>query len=226
MMNTMMEETLLTGTARKAELPGCRRPARPRTQPGLARRLVRWLHQPSRHRRLARQRRQFADAKASGGNLPVEIWSRFMKTAHQGVPVAGLPSGAWRAAEPEPARLADSVLNLFGAGPAAPPPPRVEPQSRAASFSRGVSGRRRRTKPERPVHGLEALLPPRIFRRRNETRGKKSAARGEEKNFLRSCLGVKWGHHENGMSMNQADRVKILMKGFRWRRHSDRIRRD
>ena len=29
--------------------------------------------------------------KATGGGLPVEIWSRFMKSAHQNVAVAGLP---------------------------------------------------------------------------------------------------------------------------------------
>jgi penicillin-binding protein 1A len=29
--------------------------------------------------------------KTSGSGLPVEIWSRVMKTAHQNVPVAGLP---------------------------------------------------------------------------------------------------------------------------------------
>jgi len=32
--------------------------------------------------------------KVSGGNLPVEIWSRFIKAAHQGAPVAALPLGA------------------------------------------------------------------------------------------------------------------------------------
>jgi len=45
--------------------------------------------------------------KASGGNLPVEIWSRFMKTAHQGVRSRDCLRAPWRAAEPEPARLAD-----------------------------------------------------------------------------------------------------------------------
>jgi len=30
--------------------------------------------------------------KATGGGLPVEIWTRFMKAAHQGVPVAALPN--------------------------------------------------------------------------------------------------------------------------------------
>ena len=29
--------------------------------------------------------------KVTGGGLPVEIWSRFMRGAHQGVPVAALP---------------------------------------------------------------------------------------------------------------------------------------
>jgi penicillin-binding protein 1A len=29
--------------------------------------------------------------KATGGGLPVEIWTRFMRAAHQGVPVAALP---------------------------------------------------------------------------------------------------------------------------------------
>ena len=29
--------------------------------------------------------------KATGGGLPVEVWTRFMKAAHQGVPVAALP---------------------------------------------------------------------------------------------------------------------------------------
>jgi penicillin-binding protein 1A len=34
--------------------------------------------------------------KTSGGNLPTEIWSRFMKAALQGVSPAGLPSGVWK----------------------------------------------------------------------------------------------------------------------------------
>ena len=29
--------------------------------------------------------------KATGGGLPVEVWTRFMRAAHQGVPVAALP---------------------------------------------------------------------------------------------------------------------------------------
>jgi penicillin-binding protein 1A len=30
--------------------------------------------------------------KATGGGLPVEVWTRFMRAAHQGVPVASLPA--------------------------------------------------------------------------------------------------------------------------------------
>ncbi len=51
MMNAMMEETLLTGTARKAETAGLAGGGQDGNQPGLARRLVRRLHQPSRGRR-------------------------------------------------------------------------------------------------------------------------------------------------------------------------------
>src|SRR6516165_7681455 len=99
MMNQMMQETLLTGTARKAELPGWQAAGKTGTSQdwrdawfiGYTSYLVAgvWLgnddNSPTR--------------KVSGGNLPVEIWSRFMKTAHEGVPVAGLPPGEWRGAE-------------------------------------------------------------------------------------------------------------------------------
>ncbi len=98
MMNEMMQETLLTGTARKAELPGWQAAGKTGTSQdfrdawfiGYTSCLVAavWLgnddDSPTR--------------KASGGNLPVEIWSRFMKEAHAGVPVAALPGSSWRAA--------------------------------------------------------------------------------------------------------------------------------
>ena len=91
MMNQMMRETLVTGTARKADLPGW--PAAGKTGTtqdfrdawfvGFTCRLVTavWLgnddNSPTR--------------KATGGGLPVEIWSRFMKAAHQGMPPEDLP---------------------------------------------------------------------------------------------------------------------------------------
>ncbi len=93
MMNTMMRETLVSGTARKAEIPGWIAAGKTGTSQdfrdawfiGYTSKLVTgvWLgnddNSPTR--------------KATGGGLPVEIWTRFMRAAHQGVPVAGLPMG-------------------------------------------------------------------------------------------------------------------------------------
>jgi penicillin-binding protein 1A len=91
MMNTMMQETLLSGTARKAELPGWMAAGKTGTSQdfrdawfiGYTANLVTgvWLgnddNSPTR--------------KATGGGLPVEVWTRFMRAAHQGVAVAALP---------------------------------------------------------------------------------------------------------------------------------------
>ncbi len=162
MMNTMMEETLLTGTARKAELPGWQAAGKTGTSQdfrdawfvGYTSHLVAgvWLGNDDNS----------PTKKASGGNLPVEIWSRFMKLAHQGVPPAALPSGTWRspAPLPEPAQVADSVLGLFGTSPAASQ--RGRPADPAAAPPPG-------TKPA--VHGLEVFIASRRdTRRRSETR--------------------------------------------------------
>jgi penicillin-binding protein 1A len=104
MMNTMMRETLVSGTARHADLPGWQAAGKTGTTEdfrdawfvGFTSHLVAgvWLgnddNSPTR--------------KAVGGGLPVEIWSRFMKAAHQGVvPTAlpGLDGGGWlNAAQP------------------------------------------------------------------------------------------------------------------------------
>jgi penicillin-binding protein 1A len=85
--------------------------------------------------------------------LPVEIWSRFMKAAHEGVPVAALPLGGWRQGEtPNPDASPTPPLNLTGAQmgtggrgarlPQPAPPSPLEafaPQPRAAG-PRGASG--------------------------------------------------------------------------------------
>jgi penicillin-binding protein 1A len=91
MMNGMMHETLASGTARSAQLApwpaagktGTSQDYRDAWFIGYTGHLVTgiWLgnddSSPTR--------------KATGGGLPVEIWSRFMKPAHHGVPVAALP---------------------------------------------------------------------------------------------------------------------------------------
>jgi penicillin-binding protein 1A len=118
MMNSMMEETLLIGTARKAELPGWQAAGKTGTSQdwrdawfvGYTSYLVAgvWLGNDDGE----------PTKKVSGGNLPVEIWSRFMKAALQGVPVAGLPLGDGRnspAAAPEPAPPPLPVAEAVGA---------------------------------------------------------------------------------------------------------------
>jgi penicillin-binding protein 1A len=91
-MNTMMQETLLSGTAHKAELPGWMAAGKTGTSQdfrdawfiGYTANLVTgvWLgnddNSPTR--------------KATGGGLPVEVWTRFMRAAHQGVAPVPLPA--------------------------------------------------------------------------------------------------------------------------------------
>src|SRR6202165_1861011 len=92
MMNTMMQETLLSGTARKAEIPGWIAAGKTGTSQdfrdawfiGYTANLVTgvWLGNDDNS----------PTKKATGGGLPVEVWTRFMRSAHQGVPVAALPN--------------------------------------------------------------------------------------------------------------------------------------
>jgi penicillin-binding protein 1A len=91
MMNRMLEETLLTGTAQRARIPGWHAAGKTGTSQdfrdawfiGYTGRLVTgvWLgnddNSPTR--------------RASGSTLPVDIWNRFMRIAHESGPVVGLP---------------------------------------------------------------------------------------------------------------------------------------
>ena len=92
MMNAMMAETLTIGTAHKAALPGWPAAGKTGTSQdfrdawfiGYTAHLVTgvWLGNDD----------GTPTKKVTGGSLPVDIWSRFMRGAHQGVPVAALPS--------------------------------------------------------------------------------------------------------------------------------------
>ena len=157
MMNTMMRQTLISGTARKADLPGWMAAGKTGTSQefrdawfiGYTAKLVTgvWLgnddNSPTR--------------KATGGGLPVEIWTRFMRTALQGVPVAALPlaTGA-------PSPFAGGTTTLVQAGatpPAAPATTGMAPRP-APAPSRNSS----RPEAARGL-GLDGWLTDRLFGR-------------------------------------------------------------
>jgi penicillin-binding protein 1A len=120
MMNAMMKETLVSGTARRAELPGWEAAGKTGTSQdwrdawfvGYTSHLVAgvWVGNDD----------DSPTKRVSGGNLPVEIWSQFMRAAHEGVLPEGLPGGAWRAPNANPVA---SLFNLFGGPPPRPAPP-------------------------------------------------------------------------------------------------------
>ena len=94
MMNAMMQETLTIGTAHKAALPGWPAAGKTGTSQdfrdawfiGYTSHLVTgvWLGNDDGS----------PTKKVTGGGMPVDIWSRFMRDAHQGVPVASLPGSS------------------------------------------------------------------------------------------------------------------------------------
>jgi penicillin-binding protein 1A len=123
MMNTMMRQTLVSGTARHADLPGWPAAGKTGTSQdyrdawfvGYTSHLVTgvWLgnddNAPTR--------------KATGGGLPVEIWSRVMKAAHQGITPTALPD-----------------TDGFGAPIAAASPADPQPQRQPPQSSGGLDG--------------------------------------------------------------------------------------
>jgi len=91
MMNRMLEETLLTGTAQRARIPGWPAAGKTGTSQdfrdawfvGYTGRLVTgvWIGNDDNS----------PTKRASGSNLPVDVWNRFMRVAHENVPPVGLP---------------------------------------------------------------------------------------------------------------------------------------
>ena len=175
MMNEMMQETLTIGTARKAELPGWQAAGKTGTSQdwrdawfiGYTSYLVAgvWLGNDDNS----------PTKKVSGGNLPVEIWSRFMRAAHEGVPVAGLPLGTWRSAEAQSPGASLPPLDLTGlqapsggrggrAPQPAPAPQSFTPPARLGSRG-GSSG-----------NGDQAPVPPAEIP--NAGRGQRARDRG------------------------------------------------
>jgi penicillin-binding protein 1A len=149
MMNVMMQETLISGTARKAEIPGWIAAGKTGTSQdfrdawfiGYTANLVTgvWLgnddNSPTR--------------KATGGGLPVEVWTRFMRAAHQGVPIAALPAAQ---SGPFP-NLAQIASQITAPTPSVPATVGSRPQPTRAAV-----------RPE-PAAGLDGWLMDRLFGR-------------------------------------------------------------
>jgi penicillin-binding protein 1A len=122
MMNAMMQQTLKIGTARKADLPGWQAAGKTGTTQDFR---DAWFIGYTSHLDAGvwlGNDDGAAMKRVTGGTLPVEVWSRFMREAHQGVPIAGLPLGDWRDADapqtlqaPQPAG-APMAINPFGSG--------------------------------------------------------------------------------------------------------------
>jgi penicillin-binding protein 1A len=162
MMNRMMRETVVSGTARKAELPGWTPAGKTGTSQdfrdawfiGYTNELVAgvWLGNDD----------SSPMKKATGGGLPVEIWNQFMRVALQGKAPSELPgaSGAPLAmpaptAPTMPTVAAPTTVPLpVSARPFQEPPPQV-----AASHSAS-------SQPVRPQadRGLDGWLLDRLFR--------------------------------------------------------------
>ena len=145
MMNTMMRETLVNGTARRADLPGWLAAGKTGTSQdfrdawfiGYTSRLVTgvWLGNDDNS----------PTKRAVGGGLPVEIWSRFMKTAHQGLAPSALPG-------------------LSESGWFAPPAP-VQAQAPRGSDETGAGAGAERSN-RRNSSGLDFWLLDKLFGRR------------------------------------------------------------
>ncbi len=148
MMNQMMEQTLISGTARKAEIPGWQAAGKTGTSQdfrdawfiGYTANLVTgvWLGNDDNS----------PTKKATGGGLPVEVWTRFMRAAHQGVPVAYLPSA--------PASGGLTTLTQIASQITGPTPPAPVQAGAGRQPSRAPA------RPE-PAAGLDGWLMDRLF---------------------------------------------------------------
>jgi penicillin-binding protein 1A len=150
MMNTMMQETLISGTAHKAELPGRMAAGKTGTSQdfrdawfiGYTSNLVTgvWLGNDDNS----------PTKKATGGGLPVEIWTRFMRVAHQGIPAAPLP------ASQAPGLLANIAQAIQPSNVSVNPP--------SATLAGRVAPTRASVRPD-AANGLDGWLINRLFGR-------------------------------------------------------------
>jgi penicillin-binding protein 1A len=146
MMNAMMQETLRSGTATRANVPGWSAAGKTGTSQdfrdawfiGYTSHLVTGVWYGNDDGTPTR--------RMTGGGLPVETWNRVMHAAHHGVPVAGLADASADAGR-SPASTAP---------PDDLPPGLIPPPSRAAAA---------RTQDRRPDSTIDGWFLERLFRR-------------------------------------------------------------
>jgi penicillin-binding protein 1A len=161
-MNQMLRETLVSGTARRAEIPGW--PAAGKTGTtqdyhdawfvGFTGQMVTgvWVGNDDGDEM----------KKVTGSGLPAEIWQKFMRESHVGLPVLALPGLGWRANQPQMAIPANgpilppaNVGSVMRRRPAERPP--VPPQPVTAEDA-SPHGFVRQTAPAGPSQGEKTLL--------------------------------------------------------------------
>jgi penicillin-binding protein 1A len=195
MMNAMMRETLRIGTAQRAQIAGWPAAGKTGTSQdfrdawfvGYTSHLITgvWIgnddSSPTR--------------KATGGGLPVEIWSRVMKVAHQGVAVAALPGTGMSFAAPStpsipspsipspniasPSIASPSIASPSIASPSIPSTPSAAPSPAALPpVASGAPVAASGPVPPAPIgghappqqppssHGIDGWLVDRLFGRR------------------------------------------------------------
>ena len=192
MMNAMMQETLLTGTAKKAELPGWQAAGKTGTSQdyrdawfvAYTSQLVAgvWLGNDDGS----------TTKRASGANLPVDIWSRFMREALRNVPPAPLPGGVWRdggpqASAPPPVPPVDMSAP---AAPLAPPPAAIAAPAPAARPPTAALAPQAQTPPPRQAQApVPAPRREAVVEDKNDLLPPASIPQGKPKTALERLFG-------------------------------------
>jgi penicillin-binding protein 1A len=158
MMNSMMRETLRIGTAQRAQLPGWMAAGKTGTSQdfrdawfvGYTAHLVTgvWLGNDD----------SSPTKKATGGGLPVDIWSRVMRAGHQGIASASLPGLE--------APAIASIGSLFGGGGVPSPSTAIGAAPSGVPTPPAPIGARPAGPPRASNDGLDGWFLDRVFGRR------------------------------------------------------------